>query len=219
MRQLLFLFIVFAIIGCNNGENNSQGSNSKVLDDLNLKYKDAKDFFGAEYTEHFPDKINENNITFTESYSPDVGNLELMVIDSIVSNEAYSDIMKIGLQALSSYKSTDSCLLVVNRFVNNENFYKVQPPDEELKEIDNKCYNDKLPIPNFWHNKYTTDNTSCKLPSDFFIFVLESKAGKFKSDEYLTNGKQMPDNWKNGFSRGIAVSKKRSVVIYWLIIW
>ena len=211
--------MLLIIFGCNNQEVKNQDSRKLVLDDLNLKYKAAKEFFGELYIEHFPNKITENNITFTETYSPEVGNLELMVIDTIASNETYRDIKKLELQALARYKANDSCLLVVNWFINNDNYYRVQPSKDELIEYNKKCFSDKLPIPNFWHNDYTTDSTVCKLPSDFLIFVLESQSGRFMSDKYLTNGKQMPQNWENGFSRGIAISEEKRVVIYWLIIW
>jgi len=55
------------------------------------------------------------------------------------------------------------------------------------------------------------------LSSDFVIYVLESKSGIYWKG--LKPNKYMPDDWKNGYSKGICINHKKGLTIYWLIIW
>ncbi|MBK8953345.1 MAG: hypothetical protein IPM85_14830 [Chitinophagaceae bacterium] len=121
--------------------------------------------------------------------------------------------------SIADYKPNDNCLLVINRFVNKENFYDIKLSEKDSGYLERNCYSNKLPIPNFWHTPYTTNSTDCKLPLDFVIYVLESQKGKYFSEDLLTDGKFMPLQWRNGFSRGVAISKNRGLIIYWLAIW
>jgi hypothetical protein len=170
-------------------------------------------------TSHFPVKIDSLNITFTENYSPDLGNLELMVINKAGESQLMSIVNEFKDKAIYSCEASDSCLLVVNWFVSRNNYYKVKHTEDESHLISKDCYLDKQPVPNFWHNKYTTEETDCGLPKDFSIYVTEAKPGEHFDKEYLTDGNFMPANWKNGYSKGVAISEEKQVIIYWLIIW
>ena len=135
-------------------------------------------------------------------------------------NEIDSLINIFNKQALVRYKANKSCLLVVNRFTIKENWhlnYKSKYGDKN--DIDRDCYEGLYPVPNFWDSQYITNDTESRLPKDFLIYVLEAHSGKFWNDKYLTKGKYMPEAWKNGYSKGVAISKKRKVIIYWFIIW
>ena len=35
----------------------------------------------------------------------------------------------------------------------------------------------------------------------------------------MTPNPQMPANWKNGYSKGIAVNRGKKTLIYWGVIW
>ena len=49
--------------------------------------------------------------------------------------------------------------------------------------------------------------------------MIEAKSGKyFKNFDILPNP-QMPLDWQNGYSKGLAINKKRKTIIYWGIIW
>jgi len=125
----------------------------------------------------------------------------------------------IGLISKVNYRANDTCLLVVNRFTSKENWHlKSKYKYVKKNKIDRPCYNNKLPLPNFWDSEYAT-NTETKLPKDFIIYVLNSKSGKYWDEKYLTSGKYMPKLWKSGYSKGVAISKKRNIIIYWFIIW
>lgn len=218
MNKYLALFLIGIFMGCNSYEQNNTVE-ELVLSELNKKYNNALVFFGKNKVDHFPVKIEDKNSSFTDSFSPELGNLELVLLNYFESSYASHIISEFEEKSISIYNATDSCLLVVNRFVSRDDYYEVKPTKSELKLVDRDCYSDFLPIPNFWHSDYTTEETSCKLPEDFKIYVIEAKSGKHFEEKYLTDGRFMPSKWKNGYSKGVAISKKRKVIIYWLIIW
>lgn len=218
MNKYITLLLLALCFGCTN-KKKDKTIEELILVELNVKYEESISFFGKDMVAHFPKKINDKSGSFTNSFSPELGNLELVLFNVLESNNISNIIKEFEDKSIAIYSASDSCLLVVNRFVSQNNHYKVEPTKEELQLVDKDCYSDLYPIPNFWHNDYTTDKTECKLPKDFTIYVLESKHGKFVENNLLTDGRFMPDEWKNGFSKGVAISKNRNVIFYWLIIW
>ena len=110
-------------------------------------------------------------------------------------------------------------------------YIDIELSDGEKMEIEKKCYDDKFPIPNFYEFSYNAENetiwqfdesvikTECKLPVDYEIFVLEAKKGKFVNDSLLSEETMMPKSWEHGLSKGVAIDKANSIIIYWLNIW
>ncbi len=190
-----------------------------LLKDWNKKYTEKKSFFPPELTNHFPKTLDEKNLTFTDNISPEMGSLELMVIDSINYDTISIIQKKLESICIAKYNSKDSCLLVIDRFLSNSSYYKVENTDYDKRIVERPCYTCLYPVPNFWHNDFTTNETECKLPNDFTLYVLDAKQGKYLKDELLTSGWFMPKQWKNGYSKGVAVSQTRKIIIYWLEIW
>ena len=82
----------------------------------------------------------------------------------------------------------------------------------------NNSLKDGIPIPLFEIDQFKS-NTFSSLPDDFKIYVLEAKSGKYLEDKYLHDCVCLPKKWKHGFSRGVAMSDKRHVIIYWVTVW
>lgn len=139
-------------------------------------------------------------------YEHDVDSLK---IDSIIN--------KYNFVARYTYK--DSCLFLINRFETKhtyENRKKVEILDTLLLNRD--CYKMKYPVPNF--KVYNPINESdLKLDESFKIYVLDAKSGNHFGNFDLQPNLQMPPEWQNGYSKGIAFSKKSKTLIYWGIIW
>jgi len=191
-----------------------------VISDWQKKYNEDRVFFGEEFTSHFPKKIDKYTITFTEGKMPEIGDIELMLIRRFKdSKEAIETENHFLNTSLANYQANDSCLLVVNRFVTRTNYYKITLTEKDLLITNKECYKGLLPVPNFWHNDLTTEDTGCKLPKDFRLYVIDSKSGKYFDEKYLSNGVSMPVEWKNGYARGVAISRERNIIIYWLVIW
>ncbi len=66
------------------------------------------------------------------------------------------------------------------------------------------------------YNIYS-DLTVCGLADNFDIYVLESKSGMYWSG--LKGVNYLPDEWRNGYSKGICVDKERETIIYWVVVW
>jgi hypothetical protein len=167
---------------------------------------------------HFPSEI-DGDFEYNGSISPDFDNFRLTFIHKV--NKDSISILKNRYKKKSKavYSASDSCLFIVNRFMNNDNYGYLKIKDEHYKDINKECYSDKLPIPNFWHNRYTTDSTDCKLPPDSEIYVIDAKKGQFLKKELLSKRKDMPSEWKNGVSYGVAISESKNIIIYWTVMW
>jgi hypothetical protein len=217
MNKLLICISIFLFFGCGKGSKN-KNIEDIILGEMTKKYDHAISFFGKPMTNHFPKRIESKDCSFTDSYSSELGNLEL-VLQCSAENKYLSDLLKeYEKSAVAKYKATDSCLLVVNRFVNNDRHYKIKPTQNELRVVEKDCYSNQYPIPNFWHNHFTIDSTECKLSEDFNIYVIEAKKGKY-FEQYLSVAWFMPEKWRHGYSKGVAISEENNSIIYWLIIW
>lgn len=118
------------------------------------------------------------------------------------------------------YDANQENLLIVNRFTTEDNWFESKVvAQKDIFYFNNLDYGTKLPVPNFWDESYTKGNTACNLSPDFKLFVVEAKSGVFFEDSLLSDGEYMPDLWRNGYSRGIAMSKDTRKVIYWFNYW
>lgn len=211
-KVLVILTISFLIFSCNGQSVDSMNKERYI------KYKSE---FDTELTNHFPTKlttyptgiINSKNISkhivgfILYEYEKD-----LTEIDSVVNN--------IEKKAIAKYNFKDSCLLIVNRFETLESLENMENVViNDSTKINMDCYKGLYPIPNFIDYDYPNKDNDLKLQENFDIYVLEAKVGNhFKEFELLPNP-QMPKNWKNGFSKGIAISREKKTLIYWGIIW
>lgn len=94
-------------------------------------------------------------------------------------------------------------------------------------------YDNSYPIPNFHEfdfnlgfnkadtiikgERYVYNNY--KVPLDMEVYVQEAEHGNFwKVDADVYRPKSM-GVWKHGYSKGTAISKERSIIVYWFIVW
>lgn len=203
------------IISCSNSRNNSS-----YFEKFNKDYIQRKAKYDDKYIAHFPKEIyRDTHLELNESVSPEFDMIRFTLFNK--TNE--KEIKKIKnkyKKSIGIYSAAENCLLIVNRFANSENNgINIKLSDAEKDLIDKNCYNRKYPIPNFWHNQFTTESTECRLPKDFTIFVIDAKPGIYLSEEKLSDGKFMPNNWKHGYSYGICISEEQNVIIYWVVMW
>lgn len=126
-------------------------------------------------------------------------------------------------KSIANYLASDSALVTIKTESTmywdelKRTFY------ESLLKNDTKYY----PVPYFETEKlerigvngvdiFSTKSTS-GLSNDFIIYVLESKSGLYWKG--LKPNKYMPNDWKNGYSKGVCINHKKGLMIYWLIIW
>ncbi|HRY98962.1 MAG TPA: hypothetical protein P5550_07875 [Bacteroidales bacterium] len=213
-----FLYLIFSIPLLGICQCNHTSGQQDMISSLKVEYDSSRSFFNPTLVSHIPEGYSESTITFTEALNPFMGNLEFIVVDSL-SDELNDQVDSLTENAIASFIASDTCLNVVNQFLSLEKYTFTNKEIEELDARIYGCWNDLPPVPNFWHTDYTTEDTRCKLPNDFVLYVIEAKPGMFVDESLVTNAWFMPKEWEHGFSRGIAISENRGVIIYWLVIW
>jgi len=97
----------------------------------------------------------------------------------------------------------------------------------------NQWFENKYPIPYFegfnFELGYRSEDTIIDnvlhinvvhtIPSDLEVYVLEAEAGNFWKELCNEKRPESLKKWKNGYSKGIAISKKENIVMYWTIVW
>ena len=213
LKKYFLLMFALIIFGCAQSADNI----------LNQKYIKEKSFFPVNFVNHFPSKLSDKigvsiySVTEKKWMLP----LSLIVTDKYDEIKEDSLIDSIITNSVTKYNPNDSCLLIVDRFHNqtNEFDHVIKLSSKDSTYLEQQCYEQKLPIPNFFSNENHNRQNEILLSDDFKMYVLEAKAGKYWEEENLKDGRYMPTRWKNGYSKGIAISEEKSTVIYWFIIW
>lgn len=216
MMRTLYYFYLFLIVSCNG---NCSDRNIKHID--TVQYHSFLTQFNSKLVDHFPIKPYSKEYlacSHNNSKTNDIGlflynyDLTYGIVDSI------QNILTNNPEILM-YHSSDSCQLIVNRFLTIESIESDELPlilDSSL--IENKCYVDKYPVPRFIDYEGIVENHDLMLSKNFTIYILEAKPTLLH--EYNLNPNiQMPKGWKNGFTRGIAISRIDKTIIYFLLIW
>ncbi len=171
------------------------------------------------YIGFFPKPGDAKTINRTWSLNPDK-EFNIKIVFKFKPELFRQSLDTIRKNSIAKYASDMDGLLVLNRFSTHSNYGYPNGNEIDPKIIDLDCYKDLYPIPNFSNfSAYQTDKTECRLQEGFSIYVLESEVGRFLSEEKLTNGKYMPEYWKHGYSKGVAVNESEKIMIYWVIIW
>lgn len=209
MKKLLLLI---CLTGCALNE---------VSNDNNADYIQQRDVFDSHYVSHFPDELSGNIYTMLSNQHTaknDVGFL-------LYQYDVPDDILKeretfFRRRSIAHYKPSDSCLIVVNSFETLKTLEEriiVTAIDTALLREKERC--STFPIPSFIDVKAPVLTGEVKLNEHYTIYVLEARQGVFDKRLQLNPSAQMPSNWGNGFSRGVAVNPREKVLIYWFVMW
>lgn len=164
--------------------------------------------FDNKLVSHFPKKM-PNNWVATSYSSPEnvseyMTTAELCLSIQIPSKEKFEELKKqLKKEAKVIKNSFDSCLLLV---------------DSKENENSKNC-NGLYPIPQ--QTIYDFDemgNPALRLENTE-VALLDYKSGKFLENKNLKAKETLPENWKNGYSKGYAFNNKEQIIMYWLIIW
>ena len=207
VKYIFILILVTNLVGCSGQPLPAKKHNNYI------KQKSKVDtiFIG-----HFPNSVETEYSQIVSNESPEANKVSLYLYEFGVNITTLDSLTKIvNSRHFTKYKWSDSCLFIVHP---NET---TDPFDEEF--VDTSIYNidcidKKLPIPNFIHTENPKWGQGNSLDSTFNIYVIESKSGTY-SRYKMKPLESMPIGWKNGFSRGLAISNEKAVVVYWMIVW
>lgn len=185
-----------------------------------LKYSNYKKQFDSNVINQFPEKIDSKEYFILSNTNIEKNDVGLFLVEyNLSENEMRKVLKKNSVFFLKKYSSKDSCLFKVNRFETietRENYKIVEIYDSSL--ISNPCFKKSYPIPNFIDYSIATKKDFWE-NENFDIYVLEAKSGNHFKEYDMQPNPQMPIQWQNGYSKGIAVSEEKKTLIYWSIIW
>lgn len=185
------------------------------------EYNKFKSKFDQKLTTQFPLSIETEYYRIISNTDTEYKNVGLILSEYYVSIPKIDSIKSsIKKSIIGKYLSSDSCLLVVNRFdtyVTYQKSNRVIIDDSTL--IDRECYEGKYPLPNFMDFYDEYKNSNVHLDNSYVIYVLDANSKNPFENYAMRPSPYMPAKWKNGYSKGIAISEKKKNVIYWSIIW
>ncbi len=171
-----------------------------------------------EFVSHFPSRIDSLSCSFVRNTDTTNKCIYLMLYEKNNDIGQY----KIG-KYLSKYAGSDTNLITVKR--SSVTYWN---PEKAVTYHSISANHIRLyPVPYFeteelHFNKEKilgvfSDKTKSGLSKDFTIFVYDYKQGSFWKG--LKPLDYMPKEYKNGYSKGIAVNSTKGLIIYWMIIW
>lgn len=191
-----------------------------------MRYGYYMNYFGKTLTSHFPTEYDSNDgYTYKVDTSAIISNIEEFNITFHKADEQIQSV-KLKYKKNKKYSVTDSCIIVVNDFLNKDNEFSFTKDNvmsnRELLDYRSKysknCNGEYAVIPNFYDNPYADGSTRSKLSKDFKYIIVDSKTG-FYSDKIDRTYSFMPEPVRHGYSKGIAYNEKDKIVIYWLVLW
>lgn len=207
----LFLIILFLINNCT--KNNFD----------NPDYDKFKRNFNKTLINQFPKDIETEEHTLSCKLDLEKDNVGLLLREYNLPDEKLLKINKsLTKNYIAKYNSSEHCLLKVNMFETAKTYddFKVTIVKDSLL-LQKSCYRNKYPIPNFveYDNSEYNLKPSNVWKENYDIYVLNAKPGNHFKKFDLKPNPQMPEKWKNGYSKGIAINNVTKTVIYWSIIW
>ena len=196
MRIFLTIISLILITSCISEEE-------KRAREILEKYVEAKKEFNFDLTDHFPNTLKSFRHLSIGYPAGAYGNgMANIIYSQGLDSTEFNDLKsKLNLNRIKAYKPTDSLFIIIGDTLNYEQ----------------KTFG--IPIPSFESYERDFGLNSKYLTVNHKIYVLEYKPGKFMEGKYLTSNKNLPEKWKNGFSRGLATNEKQNEVIYWLCVW
>ena len=204
--------------------------NSQFTNEFNKNIE----FFPDKLVLHFPSQI-EDSCFYISSNFLDSAKLEsndgllvheFMLIKQFDKASFKQEMSEIAKNTSTILSCNDTNQFLVGRTWQNAeyNIFTIEgyeDGDESKKIIARNIKNvDGLAIPIFPIREFYK-NTATRLSDDFMIYLIDCKSGRFlkRGNNKLRNEYKWPAKWRNGYSRGYAVSSSKNVIIYWIIAW
>lgn len=225
-RVCVILALALLVLGC---VTNKDDINSSQFYEL---LKQQKITFGKDYNvenllSHFPETTQDSVQTFyvANSTCPPSFDCLAQFGEVYLVCKSKSDNDSVVENAIFKTKYSCDSNIVVN-------------VSELRKDIfpNMKCnigYDNKYPIPYFERYNFGIGKKELKkeldgdtiveqmytVPSDLFVYVIDAKAGNFWKENCNERRPDSLRDWKNGYSKGIAISRRESIIVYWTMIW
>lgn len=241
--KLKFLLVIsFFVISLYSCKYDRYESYLKLYPTYLIEYSNP---FPDDLVDHFP-KETDSLFTFyfekhdsSNTISRFTSN-RLVLCMSVSINRAKELYKKHLETACQIINPNNKCLLIVNALQNKtanleDEFEKLIDESNSavdtskyyvdtkryLKGLENRCDTLTLPVPNFSSLVFNKINLSQgnRLTDEFTLFVISAKPGVYCDEDFLTNGDGLPEKWKNGYSKGVAINVDKGILLFWLEVW
>lgn len=195
------------------------GSNDYVPKNVTqYNFLEIKKSYPDTLVSHFPEDLFLMTGYIHES-GEDAGNIRLQ-LNLKLDREAIDTLNDaLNRTSIAKYQADDSCLLIVNRFLRLTN-WGFKNTFQSARSRPANCSGYYLPVPNFWQDIDTKNKRmSSRLPKDYTIYVLEANASKITDSADKNIGRYLPEEWKEGYSKGVAINRSNGSALYWFIAW
>ena len=207
---IVILMSFFFYTACNNpnSRSNTKKRDSEfIYNEMNNHFNELKSKVDSELIRHFPNLLDTNNLEVIGTPASS-GDLYKLIVTNRITDTCI--INKYNRECLIKYSANDSCLLTYRKITSMKKYISTR-----LRN----CYINKFPIPDFRRSDFGDVSTTSGLSPDFIIFILESQPANNIPDKEIHNRKTLLKKWEDGFSRGVAISKERNIIMYWVIVW
>jgi len=221
-KIIIFCILIMYITACSQNKKN-------VRNIFENDYKFKLSLFDSKLTNYFPKLLPEGVRTISATYLNETlgkycfGVKYIFLAAYYPKEEFQANKQKFDLISKAVYNPTDTTLLLVFSYadkteIEGKIYYNGEKPERQLLAKKNVTTATSLPIPLFEPDIYK-GIAPYGLSEDFKMYVFDAKPGKFIKEEYLQECDCLPEKWKHGYSKGVALSEKQQIVIYWTIVW
>ena len=218
---LLYILIITTFVaGCQN---------ANIKEQIQQDYKKSIRFFGNDLVSHFPAELCDSSGYQTNVLKKyNLAKLCFATSETVLWKD-YSPSQYLELSShfdsLSKhiYSVNDSSLMLVFSYCDvvelEGEIYKDQElPERQKLAQHNVTTATSLPVPLFEIDEYK-GNTMFGLTDDFKLYVLDAQSGKYIDEKHLQECDCLPEKWKHGYSKGVALSDEKQAVVYWITVW
>lgn len=207
--------------------------NNPILEEMNLSYEKQKEFIINKHNDNIIRDAFPKNLRFNNKMG------EMRLADSTAHDSLtgyFYFVYSLNNPETDLKNTLNGKILDSVSYHNNDNtiisLYNLIEKKYEVERDCNVEHPNKYPIPYFedWNLGL---NLGCKkittlgkrkipldvyvVPSDLIVYVLSAKPIVIEnSTMYRT---ELLKEWENGYSYGIAISKKENIIVYWFIEW
>ncbi len=236
-KIVLIILLCSLCIKCNFRDSNREND---IYRSLYIKgLRKFSSMFPKELLMHFPakgdslTKIMAGKTAVSLLQPEGIGYSYVLAQSAIKKSNWEAFRSKIEKLSVQNIRYADSCKLFVYPFYsmiidpiesfNTEDIDYIKDP--HLRSVAqnygqtfaSKCPNPSLPVP--FLSTLFDELDEVTLEQDFELYIIEAEQGKFLDNEFMSSGLGMPPEWKNGYTRGVALDNKNQKAFYWLIIW
>lgn len=228
-RHVIFLaLLLFSLAGCyfNPVKQHLFEVSAHIVA---MKTKFGKDYLKPNLLSHFPNEIKDTTNLRLHSSPPSCP-------PSFKCGKQFGEVYLITtIDSLTEKSIKENCLFETE--YQSEHNIIINLPELKFDRFPvekcNKAFNNKYPIPYFESydfnlgekefekiiNKEKYWNYVHIIPSDLKVYVMKAEAGNFWKEDCKEIRPNSLEKWKNGYSKGVAISEEKKIMIYWTMVW